>query len=137
MISMQAGSSDLNELCLKVNRIMDHFIQGTFFRFRPCDRWQPSINLYETDAMFSICVDLAGVDPKQVELHTEKNVIHVMGQRTTPIPAGGASPRIHVMEIDHGPFYRAVSVPENVDMAKIDARYCQGLLWIDLPKREV
>jgi len=60
-----------------------------------------------------------------------------MGQRLTPAPTGGAgSSRIHVMEIDHGPFYRAISIPEDVDVTGIEAKYSQGLLWIDLPKRK-
>jgi HSP20 family protein len=135
MISLQAGSSDLNDLCLKVNRIMDQFMQRSFFRFRPCDRWQPSINLYEMETTFTLCIDLSGIDPKQVEIHAENNVLHIMGQRVTPVPVPGESPRIHVMEIDHGPFYRAVSIPENVEVGKIDARYTNGLLWIALPKK--
>ena len=135
MIRIQMGSpSDMNELASKVNLIMDQFMQKSFFRFRPSDRWQPAINLYETEACFFLCVDLAGIDSKQVEIQVENNVLHILGQRITPVPPKTSSPRIHVMEIDHGPFYRAVTIPENVTVRKIEARYLDGMLWIELPK---
>ncbi len=134
MIRLEAGSSDLNDLALRVNQIMDHFMQKSFFRFRPCDRWQPSINLYETDKVFMVCIDLAGVDPKRVEIRAKDKVLHIMGERPTPTPPHSSSPRIHVMEIDHGPFYRTVAIPENVDVNRIEAKYHQGLLWVELPK---
>jgi HSP20 family protein len=47
---------------------------------------------------------------------------------------GGPKVRIHVMEIDHGPFCREVDVPENVDKERISATHRNGLLWIELPK---
>ncbi len=135
MIRLQGSSSDLNDLALRVNRIMDNFMQKSFFRFKPCDRWQPSINLYEMDKAFMVCVDLSGIDPKQVDLHVKDGTLHIMGERLTPVPPHASSPRIHVMEIDHGPFYRTVAIPENVDVDRIEAKYNHGLLWIELPKR--
>ncbi len=121
-------------MVLKVNKIMDQFIQRSFFRFRPCGQWQPAVNFYETDTGYQICVDLAGVDPKQVELQAENDVLHIVGHRATPSPAHGVSARIHIMEIDHGPFCRTIKIPDGVDIGKIQARYYQGFLWVDLPR---
>ncbi len=137
MISTQMGSrSDLTDLAQKVNQIMDQFMQKSLFRFRPCERWQPAINLYETPEAFMVCIDLAGVDPKEVEIRAEHNVLYVMGKRETPTTARMHGHKIHVMEIDHGPFYRAVSIPENVEIKEIEAKYSNGFLWIELPKEK-
>ncbi|NLE30551.1 MAG: Hsp20/alpha crystallin family protein [Phycisphaerae bacterium] len=135
MIRIQAGSARFDDVILQVNHFMDQFMQKSFFRFKPCGNWQPVINLYEIPDAFYICVDLAGVDPKQVELHVENKLLHIMGHRVTPAPTGGTSARIHVMEIDHGPFCRSVNIPDGVDIDKIKAHYTQGLLWINLPKK--
>jgi HSP20 family protein len=136
MISEKVGSaSDFDDVVLKVNKFMDQFMQKSFFRFRPCERWQPSINVYESKDHFRVCLELAGIDPKQVQLHVEDNVLYVMGHRQTPSPAGHETlPRIHVMEIDHGAFSRAIKLPGNIDQARIEAKYSHGLLWIDVPK---
>jgi HSP20 family protein len=135
MITIRTGSASFDDVVLQVNHFMDHFMQKSFFRFKPCGNWQPVINLYEISDAFYICVDIAGIDPKQVELHVENKLLHIMGHRATPSPATTNGARIHVMEIDHGPFCRTVNIPEGVDVDKIQANYNQGLLWINLPKK--
>ncbi|MFQ6049087.1 MAG: Hsp20/alpha crystallin family protein [Phycisphaerae bacterium] len=39
------------------------------------------------------------------------------------------------MEIDEGPFRRELQIAEEVDRSRITARYANGYLWIELPKR--
>jgi len=43
--------------------------------------------------------------------------------------------RVHMMEIDHGAFFREVELPEHVAHSKIAAHYRNGMLWIELPKK--
>jgi HSP20 family molecular chaperone IbpA len=49
---------------------------------------------------------------------------------------GRSRTRLHLMEIDHGPFAREVELPQNVQQDKITAQYVNGMLWIELPKRK-
>jgi len=42
--------------------------------------------------------------------------------------------RVHLMEIDHGPFTREVELPPDADRAGITATYRNGMLWIEIPK---
>jgi HSP20 family molecular chaperone IbpA len=42
--------------------------------------------------------------------------------------------RVHLMEIDHGPFTREVELPPDADKAGITASYRNGMLWIEIPK---
>ena len=42
--------------------------------------------------------------------------------------------RVHLMEIDHGPFTREVELPPDADSAGITATYRNGMLWIEIPK---
>ena len=43
--------------------------------------------------------------------------------------------RVHLMEIDHGAFAREVELPHDVIKEGINAKYVDGLLWIELPKK--
>jgi HSP20 family molecular chaperone IbpA len=43
--------------------------------------------------------------------------------------------KVHLMEIDHGSFAREVELPVDVHKEQITARYVDGLLWIELPKK--
>ncbi|MHC4717992.1 MAG: Hsp20/alpha crystallin family protein, partial [Planctomycetota bacterium] len=42
--------------------------------------------------------------------------------------------RMHMMEIDHGPFHRALEMPERVVSDQIKACYRNGFLWVKMPK---
>jgi HSP20 family protein len=134
MIKVQSDKSNFDEIVLRANHFMDQMMHKTFYRFRPCGQWEPSINFYETAEAYHICIDLAGTDPKQVELHLENQMLHIIGHRATPSPPDETNARIHVMEIDHGPFGRSIKIPDDVNKSKIDAVYKQGFLWIKLPK---
>ncbi len=136
MVTLQFTGSDFDEMAMRVNKIMDQMMHRPFFRFRTCERWQPAINLYETNNAYHICIDLAGIDPDNTEIKIENNVLHIIGHRATPSPKSSAAGavRIHVLEIDHGPFYRAINLPDNVNTDKINAKYRKGLLWIEIPK---
>lgn len=133
---------------------------GSFYAFVTEQRWTPAVNLYETDAGYSVCVDLAGVDKNRIDVEVLGRQLRLAGQRAIPADfapqasLAGAEPteastthadcspvgarrrcRIHVMEIDHGPFERLVELPSDADPERITARYREGFLWIDIPRR--
>ena len=134
MIRLEPGGRDVDDAVGRVSQLMEHMLQKSFFKFRPCDRWHPTINFYETDDAYHLCADLAGVDPKQVELHVEGQDLRISGHRPAPTPEGAVQVRIHVMEIDHGSFQRSIEIPSNVDVHGIRARHRNGLVWIEMPK---
>ncbi len=135
MISVQEGPLDFDDVMVRVNKIMDTVMQKSYFKFRPCERWQPSINFYETEKVFFICVDLSGVKASEMELHVDGDVLRITGQREDPSPAGVGQAVIHIMEIDHGPFSRSMHIPSDVETTNIRARQDNGLMWIELPRR--
>ena len=101
----------------------------------PPGAWAPSVNLYEDSAAYYAVADLAGVDPRAMELRVEKDVLVLVGQRKTPEPPNPkGSVCLHLMEIDHGPFCRSIKLPRNVDLQGLQAVYRQGYLYIKLPK---
>jgi HSP20 family protein len=112
-----------------------------FYGFFANESWTPNVNLYETDAGYLVCVDLSGVDKEKIELEAVDGRLTIRGTR--PVPVCEESPgeaqntrvRIHLMEIDHGAFARDVELPENVRHDQIVARYSNGMLWIELPKK--
>ena len=112
-------------------------LRGFYQQFCPIESWRPPVNLYETDACFLVCVDLAGMDREAIDVSVRDNVLVVSGTREHPQPAWpNAGMSIHLMEIDQGPFCRSVEIPAEVDVPAIRASYTTaGYLWIELPKR--
>ncbi len=105
------------------------------FGFCPVDTWTPSVNLYQLEGRVEVCFDLAGVDPKSIDVQIEQGRLTVTGSRATPEPAreAGEPIRIVAMEIDHGQFCRVIALPEQVDIRKADSEYKAGLLWVRIP----
>jgi HSP20 family protein len=128
----------------QMQRLMEQMQKG-FFNFCPSETWTPNVNLYENDTAYVVCVDLAGVDKEKIEVVVADQKLTLRGARLVPTfpdadgqgPPGEAHPklRVHVMEIDHGPFCREVELPADIDRDRIGAAHRNGLLWIELPKK--
>lgn len=126
----------------QMQRMMDQMQKG-FFNFCPNETWTPSVNLYENETTYIVCVDLSGVDKERISVEVGDHKLTLRGAREVPTLPDGKSTeehaghrfRVHLMEIDHGPFIREVELPENVAREKIVATHRNGLLWIELPKR--
>jgi HSP20 family protein len=104
------------------------------FQFAP-PTWQPPINAYRCEKGIRICVDLAGVDRKEIDLRVEPHRVVIRGERdvTEPNDSQGNAVEMLVMEIDYGPFERTVELFDAVDVEKVNAEQTNGLLWIHLP----
>src|ERR1700690_2981757 len=123
----------------KTQSILD--MQKGFYSFFPHQTWTPTVNLYETDGAYLVCVDLSGVEKGKIDIEVVEQRVTIKGNRAVPACAdtdpveGRPRTRLHLMEIDHGPFAREVELPQNVQRDLITAKYVDGMLWIELPKR--
>ena len=124
-----------------VSRMMDKLSKG-YYGFMPSEVFTPNVNLYETDADYQVCVDLAGVEKDKIDIMVVNQRLTIRGSRPVPPCSAQQGPdadsqriRVHLMEIDHGAFSRDVELPEDVIKEQISARYVDGLLWIQLPKK--
>jgi HSP20 family protein len=138
-----------------MDKLKDQFRKGTF-SFWPGQTWSPSVNLYETDHAYLVCVDLAGVDKDKIDVVVENQQLMLKGTRAVPVyptddnaakappsPASDGSDaqtqqriRVHLMEIDHGAFARVVELPRDVKQDQIRATHRNGMLWVELPKKQ-
>ncbi|HPC21053.1 MAG TPA: hypothetical protein PK920_01090, partial [Phycisphaerae bacterium] len=59
---------EMHEWIRHMHDMFDEMKRRSFVQFRDEDTWQPATDVYETDAAYCICVDLAGMNPEQVEV---------------------------------------------------------------------
>ena len=125
----------------QMSKMMEQLQKG-YYGFMPSETWIPTVNLYETEEAYHVCFDLAGVDKEKIDLVVHEQRLTLRGHRAVPhcektLPGcdDSVKVRVHVMEIDHGPFAREVELPEDVVKEKIAAAYHDGLLWVELPKK--
>jgi HSP20 family protein len=74
--------------------------------------------------------DLAGIDPNAVQLEIRGRELILTGHRD---PEGGDDRVYQQLEIEHGPFRRAVALGADVDAEAADATYEDGILTVELP----
>lgn len=136
-----ASETPFGSITRQMNKLVDQMHKG-YYNFVPNETWTPSVNLYETENAYVVCVDLAGVDKEKIDLTVADQRLKLRGARTVPIQVETAEGeqahkrlKVHLMEIDHGGFYREVELPHDVEHDKISANYRNGLLWIELPKK--
>jgi HSP20 family protein len=106
----------------------------------PAALWRPAVNVYRLAEEFVICMDLAGMDRKNISVRVESRRLRVSGTRPPPEPSreADAPAQTLAMEIDYGPFERALELPAEVDAERVTANYRDGLLWVRMPlKRQI
>jgi HSP20 family protein len=93
--------------------------------------FRPALNVYRTEdpPTITVVVELAGIDPDEVDAAVVDGVLVVRGRRARP--AGNRSYQ-HI-EIDYGVFERRIQLNEPVDSEAASASYENGLLSIHLP----
>ncbi len=94
--------------------------------------WRPATDAYETDELFVVQMDLAGLDPTQVEVLADEKNLLVRGIRQEDV--GTSKKHFHKMEIRVGPFARSVPLTVEVDPSSAEARYRNGFLFVTFTK---
>ena len=101
-------------------------------RTRSVTTYTPRFDILETDEELTLCGDMPGVAPEDLEVRFENEHVIVDG-RVAPRHEG----REHVYgEYGIGDFYREFRVNEAVDASKIAAELKDGVLTLHLPKTE-
>ncbi len=94
--------------------------------------WEPSADVIESESEILVIVDIAGMDNRDINVMTDGRILRISGDRRIKAAKGGN--QFHQMEIQVGPFRRAIELPSAVDPGKIAARYRKGMLEIRVKK---
>ena len=93
----------------------------------------PAVEAYlDKEANKYVCrALLPGIEPKEVEVGTQGNVLTIRGERK--FPYGGKKVEFMEQEVPYGKFEKAVTLPEGVIVEKLTAEYVNGVLEIAAP----
>jgi len=125
---------DLMVLQDRMNRLFEDATQRrtqsgeTGDEFERAD-WTPVADIYETEAGYTIAIDLPGIKRDAIEIDIDDSRLIVKGTRAIDDSRSRRSER------PRGKFLRSFSVPSSIDQNKIGADYKDGVLQIRLPKR--
>jgi|ERR1043166_226442 HSP20 family protein len=93
----------------------------------------PSVDLAESENEVTVKAELPGVNPKDVDIRVEGNLLTIRGEKKQESEEKRRD--YHYVERQYGMFHRSIQLPSSVDDSKTDARYKDGVLTITMPKR--
>ncbi len=121
----------------RLNRILDEAFTGLPFPEQGnviTSTWFAPTDVSEDENSLRITMELPGVDPDDVRLSLENNVLTIRGEKKQQIDDNNE--RVHRFERTYGMFERTFVLPNTVDTDRIDARYENGVLHVSIPKAE-
>ena len=96
--------------------------------------WVPALDILETEDRFEVTVDLPGIESEQVEVTFEDGMLTIRGNRE--FARDEEQGQFHRIERSYGSFARSVRLPHTADAEKIQASFDQGVLKVEVPKRD-
>ena len=101
-------------------------------RSRPAGTF-PAINVGGTDDRVTVYVFAPGVDPKSLDIQVQQNVLSIAGERSVPVEDKA---RYYRQERFSGSFNRVLTLPDDIDPEKVEAKYREGIVEISVKRRE-
>jgi len=96
--------------------------------------WVPATEVSSDAEGWKVRIALPGVDPKNVRVDLDGQVLRVAGERS--LGDEKAQPTHRTSEFGYGRFERSFTVPEGVEADKVSARFEHGMLELTLPETE-
>src|SRR5216683_553624 len=124
------GASTLQE---QINRVFGDAVgrTGEESNLTP---WAPAVDIYETENELVVKADLPDVNPQDLDIRVENNILTIRGERKFET-------KVHDdnylrIERAYGSFSRSFSLASSVNSEAIKADYQNGVLTLSIPKRE-
>ncbi|QQG35759.1 MAG: Hsp20/alpha crystallin family protein [Micavibrio aeruginosavorus] len=120
----------------EINRLFDHFYSGTQVRLTDWDKLpaaSPAVNISENGKAFKVNVELAGMNPEDVDIEVTNGYLTLKGKKEEETKEEDEN--YLRREISYGSFYRAIALPEIADSRKAEASFKNGVLSVTVPKK--
>jgi len=96
--------------------------------------WMPNVDIFETKDAICVRAELPGVKKDDVHVEVKEGVLTLRGDRRFEKEV--KEENYHRIERAYGTFHRSFTLPSSVEAEKVSARMKDGVLEVDLPKKE-
>ena len=96
--------------------------------------WAPEVDIYETENELVVKADLPDVNPQDLDIRVESNILTIRGERKFDKKVN--EDNYLRIERSYGSFSRSFSLANSVKSEAIKADYQNGVLTLSIPKRE-
>src|SRR5713101_5638921 len=96
--------------------------------------WAPAVDIFETEHELVVKADLPDVDPKDLDIRVENNILTIRGERK--FEKNVSQENYLRVERSYGSFARSFTLASTVNSEAIKADYQNGVLTLSIPKKE-
>src|ERR1700745_3070384 len=124
------GATTLQE---QINRVFGDLVgrTGEESNLTP---WAPAVDIFETENELVVKADLPDVNPQDLDIRVENNVLTIRGERKFENEVN--EDNYLRIERSYGSFSRSFALASSVNAEAIKADYQNGVLTLSIPKRE-
>lgn len=101
---------------------------------RTASEWSIALDVAETEAAYLVKATVPGINPDDVEITLEDDVLSLKGELQRDEEVEEA--KYHVRERRFGAFSRSIRFPTAVNGDAVEATYSNGVLSLNIPKAE-
>ncbi len=130
LVKFNEGSRGLSN---PFNDIFESFFNDSFISDRMISR-VPAVNISETDGEYRIELAAPGLKKEDFKINLERNMLNISVEKSTE--SEEHNKRYNRREYSYSSFVRSFGLPESADDAKIEADYTDGVLHINVAKKE-
>ena len=94
----------------------------------------PPVDIIENTSAFEIHFAVPGLGKDDFKIEVDDNYLTVSGERK--LSSEKKEQNFKSIETQYGSFRRSFKLPENVEAEKINAKYNNGILELNIPKDE-
>jgi len=126
----------------QLNRLFTDFF-GRAMQGQNLTTWAPAVDIYEGENELVVKADLPDVNPEDLDIRVENNILTIRGERKfekldRSAVAGEKVDEKNYLRVEraYGSFARSFSLANTVNTEAIKADYKDGVLTLNIPKRE-
>tara|TARA_X000001036_G_scaffold430685_1_gene463765 strand:+ start:1150 stop:1578 length:429 start_codon:yes stop_codon:yes gene_type:complete len=125
--------NNLSSAMPAMNRLDDLFDSMIYKTLERNQNWTPEVSIFENDKLYTVTMDIPGVEKKDVNIEVEGSCLTVSGKRDEK---NEKDMSLYYSQTRYGNFSRTFNLPEEIGVEKISAKYKNGTLILTLPKME-
>ena len=123
--------NNLNNVLPTMNRLDDLFDSMIYKTLEGAQNWTPEVSIFENSKIYTVTLDIPGVEKKNVNIEIEGSCLNIFGKREENVKEDMS---LYYSQTRYGNFSRTFNLPEEINVEKIDAKYKNGTLVLRLPK---
>ena len=114
---------------------MRRFFSPATFDMEPAPLLKMRVDVTENDKAYEVKADIPGVKKDDINVRIDGNVVQIDAEARSEKETKGNGDKVLRSERYQGTISRTFSLASDVDEAKVDARYADGVLTLTLPKK--